>query len=88
MIKYFRRLGLVRVTELALGLLVIATALLIITGGDVFESGRHINLAKLDEEDIKAGMYVEIENPVTNSDFIPRARRFAHKKIPPRSSCF
>ncbi len=67
MIKYFRRLGLVRVTELALGLLVIATALLIITGGDVFESGRHINLAKLDEEDIKAGMYVEIDvNEILN----------------------
>lgn len=61
MIQYFRRLSLIRVSELGAGLIVVALALLIATGGTIFGVGKHVNLASILSSDAKAGMSVEIE---------------------------
>jgi len=61
MIQYFRRLSLIRVSELGAGLIAVSLAFLIATGGTIFGIGKHLNLASIDSNVVKDGMSVEIE---------------------------
>ena len=61
MIRYFRKLSIFKLTELACGLMAVAFLCILLTGGDVFESAKHVNLSSVDEAYIRSGMYVELE---------------------------
>jgi hypothetical protein len=60
MIKYFRKRALVRLMEFAFGMLSIALALILITGGTAFGLGEKPDLMSLDESKLRAGLGVEL----------------------------
>ena len=60
MIKYFRKLSFIKITELAFGLLAIAMVFIILAGADIFEVAAHVDLSSIDKTKIKSGMYVEL----------------------------
>lgn len=67
MIKYFKRQGLIKITEIGVALLIISVALIMFTGGTLFAMGKHVNLASLNKKEVEAGMYVELEvNEILN----------------------
>lgn len=61
MIKYFKKLGIIRIFELGMGLIAICAALIMITGADVFELGGRINLASVPYKEARSGMCVKLE---------------------------